>query len=195
MAKNLEGYLNKYLPLTSGDLDFLSQFIEIRSFDKKVKLIEVGEVDQHLNFVMKGLVRKYFVKGKEQIVKHIAKEGTILSSSVSFFNKEPSKFVLETIEPTVLASISNDNLEKLYQSDNKWEKLGRLMMADFLIEKEYLLLNSIRFSPRERFLRFMKEEPELLQRVPQKYLASYLEIKPETFSRLKHLMFLKPSLS
>jgi CRP-like cAMP-binding protein len=195
MAKNLEEYLNKYLPLTSGDLDFLSQFIEIRSFDKKVKLIELGEVDQYLNFVMKGLVRKYFVKGKEQIVKHIAKEGTILSSSVSFFYKEPSKFVLETIEPTVLASISNDNLEKLYQSDNKWEKLGRLMMADFLIEKEYLLLDSIRFSPRERFLRFMKEEPDLLQRVPQKYLASYLEIKPETFSRLKHLMFLKPSLS
>jgi CRP-like cAMP-binding protein len=195
MAKNLEEYLSKYLPLTSGDLDFLSQFIEIRSFDKKVKLIELGEVDQYLNFVMKGLVRKYFVKGKEQIVKHIAKEGTILSSSVSFFYKEPSKFVLETIEPTVLASISNDNLEKLYQSDNKWEKLGRLMMADFLIEKEYLLLDSIRFSPRERFLRFMKEEPDLLQRVPQKYLASYLEIKPETFSRLKHLMFLKPSLS
>lgn len=195
MAKNLEEYLNKYLPLTSGDLDFLSQFIETRSFDKKVKLIEVGEVDQYLNFVVKGLVRKYFVKGKEQIVKHIAKEGTILSSSVSFFYKEPSKFVLETIEPTVLASISNDNLEKLYQSDNKWEKLGRLMMADFLIEKEYLLLDSIRFSPRERFLRFMKEEPDLLQRVPQKYLASYLEIKPETFSRLKHLMFLKPSLS
>lgn len=144
---------------------------------------------------MKGLVRKYFIKGKEQIVKHIGKEGTILSSSVSFFYKEPSKFVLETIEPTVLASISSDNLEKLYQSDNKWEKLGRLMMADFLIEKEYLLLDSIRFSPRERFLRFMKEQPDLLQRVPQKYLASYLEIKPETFSRLKHLMYLKPSLS
>lgn len=195
MAKNLGEYLNKYLPLTSDELDFLSQFIETRSFDKKVKLIEVGEVDQYLNFVVKGLVRKYFIKGKEQIVKHIGKEGTILSSSVSFFNKEPSKFVLETIEPTILASISYDNLEKLYQSDNKWEKLGRLMMADFLIEKEYLLLDSIRFSPRERFLRFMKEEPDLLQRVPQKYLASYLEIKPETFSRLKHLMYLKPSLS
>ena len=195
MAKNLGEYLNKYLPLTSDELDFLSQFIETRSFDKKVKLIEVGEVDQYLNFVVKGLVRKYFIKGKEQIVKHIGKEGTILSSSVSFFYKEPSKFVLETIEPTILASISYDNLEKLYQSDNKWEKLGRLMMADFLIEKEYLLLDSIRFSPRERFLRFMKEEPDLLQRVPQKYLASYLEIKPETFSRLKHLMYLKPSLS
>ena len=69
------------------------------------------------------------------------------------------------------------------------------MMADFLLEKEYLLLDSIRYTPRERFLHFMKEQPDLLQRVPQKYLASYLDIKPETFSRLKHLMYMKPSFN
>ena len=86
-----------------------------------------------------------------------------------------------------MISISRINLEKLFESGDKWERLGRLMMTDFLIEKEYRLLDLIRYSPRERFLRFAKEQPDLMKRVPQKYLASYLDIKPETFSRLKHL--------
>jgi hypothetical protein len=62
------------------------------------------------------------------------------------------------------------------------------MMTDLLLEKENWLLDNYRFTPRERFLRFMQSRPELLQRVPQKYLASYLQMKPETFSRLKHLV-------
>lgn len=186
MIESMQEYLGRYVSLTTEDNTLLSALIEIRNYDKKVRLLDIGEVEQNLNFVVKGLIRKYFFQGKEQVVKGIASEGDILASSVSFFSGQPSSYIVETIEPSTVISISRINLEKLYESGDKWERLGRLMMADFLIEKEYRLLDLIRYSPRERFLRFVKEQPVLVKRVPQKYLASYLDIKPETFSRLKH---------
>ena len=181
-----QDWLGRYAGLTSNEMDMLSEMQEVRTFDKKVRLTDIGEVEQYLNLVIKGLVQKYFLRGKEQVIKDIVHEGKVLSSSVSYFTKQPSVYIVETIEPTTVVSISRDNLEKLFQLGDRWERIGRLMMTDFLIEKEYWLLDSIRLSPRERFLRFFKEQPDLVQRVPQKYLASYLAIKPETFSRLKH---------
>lgn len=193
MVKGFLEYMGRYIVLTSAEEEMLSEILEVRTYDKRVRLTDFGEVEQYLNFVVKGLIRKYFMRGKEQVIKSIAKEGSILASSVSYFSRIPSRYIVETIEPSVVVSISRDNLEKLFESGDRWERVGMKMMADFLIDKEYWLLDMIRFTPRERFLRFVKEQPDLVQRVPQKYLASYLHIKPETFSRLKHLVPVKNS--
>ncbi len=187
MVRGFLEYLGQYAPLSEEDKILLSEIMEVRTFDRKVRITDIGEVELYLNFVVKGLIRKYFLLGKEQVIKHIASEGNMLASSVSFFSGQPSQYIVETIEPSTVVSISHTNIEKLFESDNKWERIGRLMMTDFLVEKEYWLLDMIRYSPRERLLRFVKEHPNLMLRVPQKYLASYLDIKPETFSRLKHL--------
>ncbi len=187
MVRGFLEYLGQYAFLTEEDKILLSEIMEVRTFDRKVRITDIGEVEVYLNFVVKGLIRKYFLLGKEQVIKHIASEGNMLASSVSFFSGQPSQYIVETIEPSTVVSISHTNIEKLFESDNKWERIGRLMMTDFLVEKEYWLLDMIRYSPRERLLRFVKEDPDLMLRVPQKYLASYLDIKPETFSRLKHL--------
>ena len=187
MVRGFLEYLGQYAFLTEEDKILLSEIMEVRTFDRKVRITDIGEVEVYLNFVVKGLIRKYFLLGKEQVIKHIASEGNMLASSVSFFSGQPSQYIVETIEPSTVVSISHTNIEKLFESDNKWERIGRLMMTDFLVEKEYWLLDMIRYSPRERLLRFVKEHPDLMLRVPQKYLASYLDIKPETFSRLKHL--------
>jgi CRP-like cAMP-binding protein len=187
MVRGFLEYLGQYAFLTEEDKILLSEIMEVRTFDRKVRITDIGEVEVYLNFVVKGLIRKYFLLGKEQVIKHIASEGNMLASSVSFFSGQPSQYIVETIEPSTVVSISHTNIEKLFESDHKWERIGRLMMTDFLVEKEYWLLDMIRYSPRERLLRFVKEDPDLMLRVPQKYLASYLDIKPETFSRLKHL--------
>lgn len=193
MFRSLSEYFESYVQLSEDEKQLLSQFVERKNCDKKVRILDIGEPDRYLHFILTGLVRKFLIKGKEQIVQSITKEGTMLATSASFFYQLPSISVVETLEPTIIESISRENLEKLYATDSKWEKLGNLMMSDLLIQKEYLLLDFIRLTPREKFLHFMRSNPDLLQRVPQKYLASYLEIKPETFSRLKHLMYLSPN--
>jgi DNA-binding MurR/RpiR family transcriptional regulator len=68
------------------------------------------------------------------------------------------------------------------------ERLGRLVLTSVMVLKDRWHMNRIRLSPRERFVDFVLKNPDMLQRVPQKYLASYLNIQPETFSRFKHLL-------
>jgi hypothetical protein len=88
----------------------------------------------------------------------------------------------------VVVSITLENVEKLYEFSPKMERLGRLIATQEYLKKESFEYNRVRLTSQERFINFIRNNGNLLQRVPQKYLASYLNMKPETFSRLKHLM-------
>ncbi len=188
MVSRIKEYIGRFLQLTPEEWTILSERFEVRTCDKKVKLVEVGEVEHYIHFVVKGLARKYFYKEGEEIITQLAKEGELISSSVSFLSSQPSTYVVETIEPTTFISVSKKQIEDLYRQDPRWEKLGRLIITELFLDKEKWELERICYSTRERFVRFVSGNYELFQRVPQKYLASYLNIKPETFSRLKHLL-------
>ncbi|TAH02712.1 MAG: Crp/Fnr family transcriptional regulator, partial [Sphingobacteriales bacterium] len=133
-------------------------------------------------------VRKYMVINKKEITIQLATEGHMIHSEISFNTRVPSDCFIDTIEPTVLISMSYDNLQKVYAAFPEFEKLGRLVITDMFIRKDIRDMTQLKNSTRERFITYMKKHPDMLQRVPQKYLASYLNIKPETFSRLKHLL-------
>lgn len=193
MVAILQKYIDQFIDLPAEELEALINSIEVRQVDKKVRLTDIGESEKYLYFVIKGLARKFFLKGKEEIITQIAKEGELISSSVSYFSGMPSTYVIETIEPTTFYSLAHDRAEQLYSRYPKLERLSRLIITELFLQKEVWELERIRYSTKERFLRFMNENPELFQRVPQKYLASYLNIKPETFSRLKHLLRSKKS--
>lgn len=193
MVSRIKEYIGRFLTLTPEEWNTLAETFEVRTCDKKVKLLEIGEVENYIHFVVKGLARKYFYKEGEEIITQLAKEGEIISSSVSFLSSQASGYVVETIEPTTLISISKAQIESFYKLDQRWETLGRLIITELFLEKERWELERICFSTRERFVRFVSGNYDLFQRVPQKYLASYLNIKPETFSRLKHLLQKKSS--
>jgi CRP-like cAMP-binding protein len=122
------------------------------------------------------------------VITHLIKEGRMMGSVISFLTGEPSRYILETIEPVTAYSLSKKDLDQLFSTDKKWDKFGRKIITAFFLQAEYQILDNIRYTTKERFVNFMKQNPDLVLRVPQKYLASYLEIQPETFSRLKHLM-------
>ena len=188
MVKALKEYLARFIDLTDKELEQLTAIAEVRTYDKKVKLVDQGEYETYFNFIVKGLARKYFYKENEEIITQLAKEGEIISSSVSYLSGEKSLYVVETIEPTTFLSFSRETIEKLYAADKKWQRLGRLIITDLFLQKENWELERILYSTQERFVRFLSTNSNLFQRVPQKYLASYLNIQPETFSRLKHLL-------
>jgi len=181
-------YLQGYVPLTKHEFHQLEPYFEIRKFEKKVKVIREGEVERYLNVIAWGLVRKYLPVRNREITVQLASEGHIIHSELSFHYRIPSRAVVETIEPSVFLSISYDSLEQLYERFPKVERIARLMISDLFIKKDNRYFDQLRKTTRERFLEYVKTHPQMLQRVPQKYIASYLNIKPETFSRLKHLM-------
>ena len=166
-------------------------YIEIREYDKKVKVIREGEIERYLNIISSGLARKYLPLRNNEITIQLATEGHIIHSELSFHNRIPSGSVVETIEPTVFFSISYDNLEQMYDQFPKIERLGRLLISELFVKKDSRYFDQLNKNTRERFLEYIRTHPQMMQRVPQKYIASYLNIKPETFSRLKHLIKLK----
>lgn len=188
MNNDLLTFLNQFIKISAEEFAELIAWTEPRQFEKKTILTRPGEIEEYMYFITSGLVRKYFLKKDQEIITHIVKEGGILGSGESFLTGEPSKYFVETLEPTTAFSISRQKLEVMYKSSKKWERLGRIITTQYFLVQEMRLMDNIRYSTRERFVTFMKENTDLIQRVPQKYLASYLNIKPETFSRLKHLM-------
>lgn len=182
-------YLYKFVDLSEEEFkqDVLP-FIKIRRFGKKEVITRAGEMENYINFILKGLVRKYYKKGKEQINTQISFEGHIIHAQESFHSRIASEYYIETIEPTTMVSISFDDLEKMYSKNPKLERLGRLVITFTMVLKDRWQMQMLKLSPRDRFVYFVQKNPDLLQRVPQKYLASYLNIKPETFSRFKHLL-------
>jgi len=188
MLGTLKRYVSKFIQLSEEDFNAFSAFVEIRHFEKKEKIISQGQTETYLNLVENGLVRKYFLKGNEEKVTYLAKENFLVNSMGSFLSDSPSIYFVETIEPTTLLSIKKQDLENLYDTHHNIERLSRLVLTSLFIQREKQDYDQIRLSVRERFIQFMQNNSDLLQRVPQKYLASYLNIKPETFSRMKHLM-------
>lgn len=189
MFSGLLNFLNQHTTVTPADFQILLSTLEMKKYDKKTRLIELGEVANDMHFVSRGLIRRFFYRENEEVITHIVKEGGLVGSAVSFLSRQPSKYIVETLEPSQVFSISYDRLEALYAKGNKWEKFGRLIITHFLLQQELLSIDTIRLTVKERFKKFMRENPDLLQRVPQKQLASYLNIKQETFSRMKHLMY------
>lgn len=182
-------YLNKFVSISDDEFEQnLLPILKVRRFGKREMLIKSGEVENYFNFIIKGLVRKYYKKGHQEINTQISTEGHIIMSQQSFLGRQPSEYYIEAIEPSIIVSIKYENLEELYNKSKKMERLGRLVVTYMMAISDSWQMQLIKMTPRERFLNFVMKNPQLMQRVPQKYLASYLNIKPETFSRFKHLL-------
>ena len=186
MLDALRQYISGFVSLINEEFTLLANTLVIRSFEKKELLLNAGEVENYLNFVVKGLVRKYFLKGRTEVITQIAREGELVNSSASFLAGTPSPYVVETLEPSTFLSITRQQLEKLYEESPRIERLGRIAITHLFLQREEWEHECLRLDTRERFMHFVKNNPDLVQRVPQKFLASYLNMKPETFSRLKH---------
>jgi CRP-like cAMP-binding protein len=182
-------FINKFVSLSNEEFEhYMIPIIKVRRYGKKEHLIKAGDVEHYFNFVIKGLIRKYYKKGSHDIITQISTEGQIIMGQQSFLGRMPSEYYIEAIEPSVVVSIRHEHLDELYNKSKKMEHLGRLVVTYMMVISDRWQMQMVKMTPRERFITFVSKNPELMQRVPQKFLASYLNIKPETFSRFKHLL-------
>jgi len=184
----VHAYFRRFIDMSREEFDLIAPFFEIRKFDKKTKVLKIGEIDTYFNIIMKGLARKYMVVKKKEITIQLSTEGHMMHSEISFNMQQPSDCIIEALEPVTFLSMSYANIQMIYEKIPKTEKLGRMIITEMFIKKDQRDFRQLNTTTRERFLEYMQTHPDMLQRVPQKYLASYLNIKPETFSRLKHLL-------
>jgi CRP-like cAMP-binding protein len=151
-------------------------------------LLREGDISNKAYFIEKGCIRAWFSsKGKDITFQFFLEEMSV-SSAESFKKRVPSIFTLETIEPCVLHWISKEKMDIIMQGILLVPKL-RDQMMDILFERQWNyahhFLSFIKYTPEERYIQLVRERPELIQRVPQQYIASYLGITPVSLSRIR----------
>lgn len=182
----LSEFLKSLVPFTSQEIQDIVSCFQPETVAKNTTLITVGEISKKFYFMETGMGRSYYLKedGKE-ITQWFFGGGKFMSSVDSFFQQSPSLYFLETLEDSVLHSISKKDMDNLFSKYPKMEQLGRLAAIEML-SKVVNKLNAIQFqTAKERYEYMLEEFPNISHRVPLGHIASYLGMTQETLSRIR----------
>lgn len=159
---------------------------EERKIPSKTILLLEGEVATHMHFIKKGCLRIWFNKDGKDITFQFFFEGQSVASLDSFLSGQPSMFTIESIEPSTIISISKNDFERLQNFYPEARENFQEVLYQRLRNYSLLFLSRIKDTPRERYEDLIKNHPEIIQRVPQHYIASYLGITPISLSRIRN---------
>lgn len=182
----LPEFLENIVSFPKQELDDIVSHFEKESVEKNQTLVRDGQICNKLYFIDKGLGRSFYLKedGKE-ITQWFFIEGKIMSSVESFFQQIPSLYYLQMLEDSVVYSITRENIDMLFNKYHNMERFGRLLSTEMLT-RVVNKLNALQFqTARERYTYMLTEFPNISNRVPLGYLASYLGMTQETLSRIR----------
>ncbi len=164
--------------------DFISHWRKF-SLVKNEVITRPGEIEHYFYYVHDGVMRGYILNGDTDVSIGFSYHGEFSGAFDSFLGQEPSDFGIESITETVGLKIHFDQLMAMFDKYKNAERFGRVLNARILIGMGRRQLEVRTFSAEERFQRIMDQSPHIFQLVPQKYLASYLGMTPETLSRMR----------
>ena len=178
--------LNRYISFTDDHIVTLKKVAVIRSFKKKETILPFGEKEEYISCIANGLVRKHIMCGNKSVCTDFSPEGSVVCSNSSFGTNLPSEYCVEAIEASTLISFTLGSLNWLYNQSPVFFEFGKVMVGMSLFKSEEREIMLMKYDAPGRLAHFMDTKAELFLRLPQHYIASYLNIQPQTFSRLKH---------
>jgi len=164
---------------------FSDKFVE-REIIPRTVLLHEGEISNHLYFIKTGCLRLWFNKDGKDITLQFFFEGQVVASIDSFLSNQPSMFTLESVENSSIISISRDSFEQLFQVYPDLKMGFQEILFQRFRNYATLFLSRIKDSPQERYADLLVNHPEIVKRVPQHYIASYLGITPISLSRIRN---------
>ncbi len=185
MSVKISSFMSQEMPLTKEEADAVVELIPIKSFPKGHVLLEEGDVSKSSYFIINGCVRAYQVIDGDDRTTEFYTEGDPVSSLTSYVNQTPANHYLACVENCELAVLTFENERELYKRHPKFESLCRLSIEQEYGKQQAILQNYLTKNPEERYLLLLKTRPELLQRVPQYHLATFLGVQPESLSRIR----------
>lgn len=176
----------KYVTLTPEEQELFLSKIEIRKYKSKTVLLDAGEIATYTYFVNSGILRSFSIN--DNIMEHIlhfACEGWWIGDMHSYIAQKPGNLFIEVIEDAEVVLISKEEQNQLYLEIPKLERFFRILSENSLVAHQERLLDNLSLTAEERFEKLCKKYPSLIQRLPQKYIASYIGVTPEFFSKMK----------
>lgn len=190
MINGLLHHFEQHIHLEEEEKKYIVENIPVRSFKKNHVLLATGETSKEFYFILKGAVRLYYKSEIEEKTAFFYFENMFVSSYESFTKQVPSKHYLETIEESFIAIISFETAYKLLELFPKFDFLARIMMEEELIVYQEIISSFVTQNAEERYLKLVKENNQLLQRIPQYQIATFLGVTPETLSRIRKRIYI-----
>lgn len=178
-------YLQQFPHYTDQIFDIALPYLRTETVATGDYFLKHRRICRNIAFVEAGLLRLYYLNDGKEVTNCFCKENTITTSYTSLITQKESDFAIQALESTKLIVLPYDSLQKLYQQNLFWQQVGRIAAENEYINTECHNRFLTDLSATERYLQVLEEDPELLQRVPLTYLASYLQIAPETLSRIR----------
>lgn len=187
MVEDLLAYLSKYSPIEESTKSKILSLIKTKTFKKKEYILREGQMCNNMSFIMKGLVRIYYIGNDgEELCSGLLSERDLPVSVESFFNRVPSSEFIQAIEETTLVYITYDELESLYREHVDFKDVGRNLITAHYVQSERRNMSLRKFTAKEKYEWFQEQLGHLASRVPRKDIASYLGMTLETLSRMGH---------
>jgi CRP/FNR family transcriptional regulator, anaerobic regulatory protein len=165
--------------------------LEVKQFKKKEFLLQEGKVCNKISFINSGCMRVFYtVDGLENTIQFFFSDSWY-TDYTSFLTGQPTVENMQALEPCQVVQFSKANIYKLYERYPVFDRVGRVMAENAF--RSISLLNKMLTNeePEERYLNLLKQRPELVEKIPQHYIASYLGVQPQSLSRIRKRIFQK----
>ncbi len=175
----------RYSTMTHDELDVLESILVPVKLKKGEKILRMGEVSDKIYYLHQGLIRQYYYKNEKEMTSHLAVDGAVFLSVESLFREVPSNETIETLEPSYIYAIPKRTLEQTALHNQNIQILYRKILEEALIHAQ-VHADLVRFeTAQDRYRRICKMMPKVVLRAPLVFIASYLQMTPETLSRVR----------
>ncbi|RXG15220.1 CRP-like cAMP-binding protein [Leeuwenhoekiella aestuarii] len=185
MLDNYFNKLNEFSLVSQTEKEELIKYISVKKIPKGNYILNSGEVCDHIYFLNEGFARQYYYKENKEITEWFAGKYEFCFSIESYFNNVPSKLLIETIEDSEIIYLHKDGLLGLSKTNLKIGQLAIRMFARSLVFSQQRMDSIVFQSAKKRYVNLLERQPEIVQKVPLSYIASFLGITQETLSRIR----------
>lgn len=175
----------KYSTMTHDELDILEGILEPVKYGKGEMILAEGEVCRGISYIEKGLVRQFYNKNGKEVTEHLGVDHTIFMCIESLFKEEPTRLQVEALEATLVYILPKSKLEAAAIRNVNIQMLYRKILEESLIQSQ-VHADLMRFeTASNKYKRLCELSPQVVLRAPLTYIASYLQMTPETLSRIR----------
>lgn len=181
----LKAYYEQLIPLPQAEWDFIASQFNRSVLEKGQLLTKIGTVEIKLTFIETGIIRYFVPKPETELTFNFSFDKEFSCAYDSFLTQTPADYQLQALRKTICWQITYQNLQQIYSQTRVGNYLGRLAAEKLFLVKskrEFYLLN---YTAKERYLHLFDQQPQLLQQIPLKYIASYIGVTPQALSRIR----------
>ena len=173
------------ISITEKDILIIENLFHKKFFKKGEHLLSAGEICLYIIFIESGLVRYYTNNDGTEQTHYFNKEGEFVCDYISFLPQLPSNVSIQALEDTVVYRISAEGIQQFYRLVANGERFGRIALEKVFVNVINQVVSLYTDTPDNRYLKFLSDYPELVQRIPQYYIAAYVGVKAPSLSRIR----------